>query len=242
MLTPAALAQAAGEAKGVQSPATKSGAALLTRAEALLASGSVVEARAVMNKLLRPTELDELNDSERARAIESMRAIETRLKTMDAIEVSVQKAEVGLNQSDLREAERQAKAVLGKTTATAEQRQRAETVLADASLRRDELAPIVPGLIEQAMADFDAQRFGAAKSVITAVVRTGVPLESGIAATLEKTKMRIDDLESAQGHPFDVDVDAALSLMQPGNVRRGTRPGSEPEPEPMPEPLSLIHI
>lgn len=236
MITPAALAQAAGEAKGVQSPSTSAGAASLAQAESLLEEGKVVQARGVMNKLLRSSEIDQLTDSQRARAIESMRAIETRLKTMDAIEVSLQKAEVGLQESDLREAERQAKAVLAKAGATPEQKTRAETVIADASTRRQELALIVPGMIEQAMADYSAQRYGAAKSAITAVVRSGVQLDPSLAASIETTQMRIVDLEAAQGRPFDVDTDAAWAMMQPGNVRRGTRPGGEPEPEPVPQP------
>lgn len=236
LITPAALAQAAGEAKGVQSSAMSAGAATLARAEALLADGKVVQARAVMNKLLRSTDIDQLTDSQRANAIESMRAIETRLKTMDAIEVSLQKAEVGLQDSDLREADRQARAVLAKPGATADQKARAEGVIADAGSRQQELAPIIPGMIEQAMADYQAQRFAAAKSAIMAVVRTGVQLDPTLAASIEATQMRIVDLEAAQGRPFDVDVEAAWAMMQPGNVRRGTRPGGEPEPEPVPQP------
>ncbi len=238
VITPLALAQAAGDAKGVKTPAMSGGAALLARAESLLSEGRAVEARVVMTKLLRSTEVDQLNDAQRARAVESMRAIETRLKTMDAIEVSLQKSEVALTESDLREAERQAKAVIAKPGATPEQRGRAESVLADSATRRAELAPVVPGLIEQAMADFDAQRFGAAKSAILAAVRSGVQLDASLAASIEKTQMKIVDLEAAQGRPFDVDTDAALAMMQPGSVRRGTRPAGEPEPEPLPEPAA----
>ncbi len=236
VLTAGALAQAAGEPKGVTTQAASAPAGTLSKAEALVTEGRIVRARAMLNKLARSSDVEHLTPTQRAAMLEAMRTVETRLRSMDAGEVSLQKAEVALGEFDLREAERQAKAVLNKTGATPEQASRAEEVLAATAVRRDELVAVVPGMIEQAMADYDAQRFGAAKSAITAVVRSGVTLEAPLAASLEKAQMKIVDLEAAQGHPFDMDVDAAWAMMQPGTVRRGTRPGNEPEPEPVPQP------
>lgn len=231
-ITPGALSQVAGATVGVSAANPTDS---LSWVEGLIATGRVVEAHAQLERMLKNGEADRLSDARRAVAMETFRSVSTKLKTMDPVEASLQKAELAVAEGDLRGAERHAQAVIGRSGVAADQRSRAEEVLADAMARRDELAPMVNGLIEQAMDDLRAERYGAAKSAILTIQRSGVKVEPAIAGELELAKLRILDVESARGVVFE--TDSALAMLQPGNVRRGNRPGT-PEPAPAPAPAA----
>jgi type II secretory pathway component GspD/PulD (secretin) len=152
------------------------------------------------------------------------------------VEVSLQRAEYFLGSGDLRQAERHANAVATRTGLNSQQETRVNSVLTGITARRSELTPMIPGLIEQARADFDAQRYPAAKAAVSSVLRSGVELTPEQLRTLESYQLKIIDAENAQGHPFDVTKESAsLGMMQPGTVRHG-----EPEPTAPPagEPAS----
>lgn len=225
-VTPGALAQVAGASVGVSAASPTDS---LSWVEGLVAAGRVVEAHAQLERMLRNGEADRLSDARRAAAMETFRTVSNRLKTMDPVEASLQKAELAVTEGDLRTAERHAQAVLGRTGINTDQRHRAEEVLADAAARRDEIRPLINGLAEQAMDDFRAERYGAAKAAILTVQRSGIALGGPLAGELELAKLQILDLESKRGAAFE--ADASLAVLQPGNVRRGNRPGT-PEPAP----------
>ena len=224
-VTPGALAQVAGASVGVSAAAPTDS---LSWVEGLIAAGRTVEAHAQLERMLRSGEADRLSDSRRAVAMETFRTVSNRLKTMDPVEASLQKAELAVTEGDLRTAERHAQAVLGRTSITADQRSRADEVLADATARRDEIRPLITDLAEQAMHDFRAERYGAAKSAILTIQRSGISLGSPVSGELELAKLQILDLEAKRGSAFD--ADASLAVLQPGNVRRGNRP-QDPAPE-----------
>ncbi len=225
-VTPGALAQVAGASVGVSAASPTDS---LSWVEGLVAAGRVVEAHAQLERMLRNGEADRLSDARRAAAMETFRTVSNRLKTMDPVEASLQKAELAVTEGDLRTAERHAQAVLGRTGINTDQRHRAEEVLADAAARRDEIRPLINGLAEQAMDDFRAERYGAAKAAILTVQRSGIALGGPLAGELELAKLQILDLESKRGAAFE--ADASLAVLQPGNVRRGNRPGT-PDPAP----------
>lgn len=224
--TPASvLAQAAGTAGGAHAVGATDA---IAQARGLADAGKLVQARAVLDRLLGSAEATKLGRSELAQAMTLQKSVVSQLQTADPQEMSVQKAEWALETGDLLAAERHASAVAGKTLGTPAQRDRANAVLQSVTTRRGELAPLAPGLIEQAKSDFDAKRFGEAKTSILGLLRSGVSLSSDQATTLERMQLEIVNLEQAQGHAFDLRVDAAT--MQPGNVRRN-EPG---RPEPLP--------
>lgn len=225
--TPASvLAQAAGSAAGA--PSVSVGDAI-AQARGLADAGKLVQARATLDRVLASAEAMKLGRAQLAEAMTLQKSVVSQLQTADPQEMSVQKAEWALETGDLLAAERHAGAVAGKTLGTQAQRDRASAVIQGVADRRSDLAPLAPGLIEQAKSDFDAKRFGEAKTGILGLLRSGVSLSADQATALERMQLEIVNLEQAQGHAFDVRVDAAS--MQPGNVRRN-EPG---RPEPLPQ-------
>ncbi len=226
MSTPAgALAQAAGTADGVQSIGA---ADALARAQKLADAGKLIPARALIDRVLGSEDASKLGRAELSQALALQRSLASQVQTADPQEMSVQKAELALETGDLLGAERHASAVAGKSLGSDAQRERARAVLAGVNSRRAELAPLTPGLLEQAKADFDAQRYAESKASILSVLRSGVTLSSEQATQLERMQLEIVNLEQAQGRAFEGRVDAAM--MQPGHVRRD-EPG---RPEPLP--------
>ncbi len=209
-------------------PAAPAQAGPIDRVAALADAGHLVEAKTTLEETLRAG----VADSDRARAVSLLRTIESKLRAADPVEVSLQRAEFGLKQGDLLGAERWARTIAGKSVADAAAQKRAEAVLADVQSRRDEVRPLIPGLIKQATTDFDAGRYGAAKASILAVLRSGVEIDPEVSHSLEKQQLQIVEIERERGKNFDVAADAGLSMLaQPGTVRRPGQPGEEPAPQ-----------
>lgn len=220
-----ALAQVAGSEKGttgVLSGTKEAGPVAAVRS--LVEQGRLIEARAAMDAIVNSGQIDRLSESQKSAAFTLLKSIDGKIQTADPAEMSLQKSELGLAEGDLLSAERQAKAVASRSQSTPAQRERAEKLLTDVAQRQSELRPMVPGLISQATTDFDAQNYGAAKSNILAVLRSGVELSPEQASKLDRYQLDIVELERLNGKVFG--VDPALALLQPGKVRR---------PEPLPE-------
>lgn len=260
MLTsaPSALAQAAGADRGLTgatAPANADAQAIALAAN-LAEQGRLVEAKATLERLINSTRVESLSDAQKAEAFKQLKSITSKMQTADPVEMSLQKAEFAVTEGDLLQAERQAKAASSRTTATADQAERADAVLKTVSTRRAEISPALPGMIEQARTDFTAQKYAEAKATILTVLRSGVTLGAEQATELERYQLQIVDLERANGQSFDLTSVSAMGTMQPGTVRRpgNTEPlaepgqgGGEPAPamvqsEPAPQPVPAAPV
>ncbi len=232
-VTPSALAQAAGSQTGL-SEAAATPASVVRQAQQAADAGRVVEARSILDSLFRTGEIDAASAADREAALTLMRQVEATLRATDPLEVSLQKAELALDHGDLREADRQASAVAGRLGLEPAMKERAESVRREIAVRRAEFAPAVPGLIEHAIADFEAGDYAQAKSGIAAIIRSGVSLSAEQRDRLQGYQYRIVEVETARGEAFNIAPlsDAALGMMQPGATRRPpTQPkGLEDQP------------
>ncbi|MCC6320990.1 MAG: hypothetical protein IT438_06070 [Phycisphaerales bacterium] len=218
------------------------------RAATLVDSGRLIEAKATLERSVNTL----TTDDQRAQAIVMLKLVDTKIRGLDPIEVSLQRAELGVQEGDLMSAERWATQVLGKSFAGASEKNRAEAVVKTVTQRRDEVRPLIPGMIEQANKDFAAGDYAAAKSGILAVLRSGVKVDAEVARTLENQQLRIVELEAERGASFDVASAAAPAMLadeQPGHVRRPGQPAeppaapaapaaAEPPAEPAPAPAA----
>lgn len=240
LITPAAFAQTAGTTQAV---ASDSAAGLLATARELADGGQLMQAKSVMEQLLRSGALDTADNPTRGKAINLIKSIDREIASADPLEMSLQKSEMAIAAGDLSEAQRQARAVSGKSSASDAQRERAAGVLGKVATRRAEIAPAVPGLIEQALADFSSQKYAESKASILTVLRSGVELTPEQASSLERAQLKIVDLEIASGKPFAAAGSADLGMFgqQPGTVRRNRGGGGtadQPPPDAgRPEPL-----
>ena len=230
MLVSSALAQAAGSAESVAAKPSDSGAALIQKAAALSEEGKLIEARNILDRVSRSAQAGTLSDADRLKAVDLLKRVDSKLGAMDPVDVSLQRAEIGAADGDLVQADRHAKGVLAKPTATPEQKSRAQNILKQVDARRAELAPLLPSLIQQARADFAAKRYAEAKSGIVTVLRSGISADEPLAAELERCQMQILDLERSRGSEFDIADQAGLAMLQPGHVRRPDTPATPATP------------
>ena len=245
MCSAGALAQAAGTASGLSdgkpanTPITGSTSrdvgGVVGEARDLYKQGKLIHARALLDELVRTNKIHDLSDEEQSAGLSLLREIDVKVRTSDPVEVSLQRAEYFLSIGELRQAERHANAVAARGNLTPTQEERAEKALGDIQARRNELTPLVPGLIEQAQADFAAERYASAKGAVLTVLRSGVELTAQQVQELEGYQLKILDIENSRGTAFNVAGEAGLASMQPGTVRKGNEPAGEPTPPP-PEP------
>lgn len=234
---PVALAQAAGLAEGLSWVAADTAAASMTavplKAAATLADqGKLIQAKAMLDDLVRTGRVHELSEEDRAASLRLLRDIDNRIRTADADEISLQRAEWYLGTGEFSQCERHLNAVAGKPNLPGSMRDRADTLITSLQERRSELLPLIPELIAQAEADFQAGRYAASKTAIAGVLRSGVELTDSQKATLEHYQIKILELENTQGRSFDITQGGVgLSVMQPGTVRRGSGT-DEPTDEP----------
>ncbi|MFA6045827.1 MAG: hypothetical protein WC718_12660, partial [Phycisphaerales bacterium] len=159
-----------------------------------------------------------LSDSERGRLYTLLRNADTRIKALSQVQVSLQFADDALSKSDLRLATRHAQAVIDAPTATNAEVGQARSILEKVTQRQGELAPAVPGLIEQAGQQLDAGDFAASRLTIESVTRSGVELTPEQNHRLSDYQLRV--LAAAP---------ANAGMMQPGVIKKREQP-SEPVP------------
>jgi type II secretory pathway component GspD/PulD (secretin) len=244
MVSPGALAQSAGTAEGVSGTAEGAGgliqptgpvAATVARARGLYVAGRLVEAKSVLADLLKSPDLQSADPKDKGDALSLLKSIDQRLQTADRFDVSLQKAQLALQNGDIRQAERHVQAVLAQRGVSPAQRATAQALQTSIQQRKDDLGPLVKTSLEQAVAEFEAGRYGAAKASLVTVSRSGVELTPDETRTMERYQLRIDDLERAQGRPFE--AEAGLAMVQPGTVRRTDEPAPKPaQPAEQPKP------
>jgi type II secretory pathway component GspD/PulD (secretin)/tetratricopeptide (TPR) repeat protein len=219
---------ASAQAVAGDAPAAPAVSGSLEQITSMIEAGRLVEAKAALEKFFRTG----ASDAQRSKALTLLRSVDAKLRAADPVEISLQKAEFGVQEGDLLAAERWAKTVSGNAIAGAAERKRADAVLAQVATRRAEVSPLIPGMIQQATTDFDAGRYGAAKASILAVLRSGVDIDPEVSHKLETQQLKIVEIEREQGKNFDVSGEAGLGMLaQPGTVRRPGQPSDEPKTE-----------
>ncbi|QOJ00327.1 MAG: hypothetical protein HRU70_07420 [Phycisphaeraceae bacterium] len=204
--------------------------AALKEASDLLAVSKVVRAKAVLVELTG--ESWSLSDAERREALSLLKAVEERSRGMGRYEVSLQKAELGLETRDLREAESHAKAVAHAKAASVDERRRADEVLAKVDAARQELSPKVASAVRSAINAYDSGEYERSKAILDVVLRSGIELASDQRGLVDDYAQRIVEIEQSRGRAFG---GAAAGMLQPGVIRkREDAPAKEPEPETFP--------
>jgi general secretion pathway protein D len=210
------------------------GGALIAEAARLADSGRLVEARALLNRVMVSEDLaPRLTDEERRQLAHVGRVVDGRMQSADPIEMSLQKGELAAAEGDLRLAERQATAVLGKAAASDAARERAQAILAGVNQRRQEMAPLIDGMLDQVVRDFDSGKVLAAKNGLAAVTRSGVSLTPAQERTVDQYQVLVLQMEQTRGASLRAEAaDLALGMIQPGTVRRGDQVQPPPPPPP----------
>lgn len=220
-------------------------------ASRLLEAGKVVEARERIVTLMRVSGEGE----SRNRLADMLATADRRLEQMDESEISLQKAEYGVETGDLRAADRQAAAVMRSEKATTAQKQRASDLLDKSAKMRDELAPTALATLEQSMRDMQDGNYAQAKAGLASVSRLGLRLDQTKQALLNRAQNQILELEQRNGRPFDaapvglaalarqdgfgtpVDTGAGSSRPPlPNAPQTPNQPASQPAPAPAPAP------
>ncbi len=188
------------------------GGTAVERADTLLAEGKTVHARAILLSLTQSSNALSLTDAERARASDMLQTANRRMRQMDTVEQTIQKAEFALRTDDLVSAEQQAMSVLSDTNAANDSKRRAHKVVQDAGVRRAMLAATVGADVDAAVELFRRGDYAQAKSALERITQTGVTLDARRARTVEQYRTRIIDLEFARGSAFSAPI--AMSLFE----------------------------
>jgi type II secretory pathway component GspD/PulD (secretin) len=225
-LGPAALAQVAGSASGLSS--TIQPATIVDAAKTLASQGKIVEAKSLLETLAASNSMTGLSGEQRTEALELLNSIRASERSADPLEVSLQKAELGVKQGDLLLAERQANLVAGTSMSSDAQRSRASAVLDAVQTGRAEIGPRADSILAQAQSAVQAGRFAEAKSGVMTLVRSGAVLGTPQADQLEQVRMQIVQHEQSRGM---IEDPQALSQAD-GQVLAGREPGDVRQPTP----------
>lgn len=237
-LTPAALSQSAGQPEAVATTSDP-----IAQAQTLADEGQTVRAQALLRRLTG-ADAGTLSDADRLRAMGLLTKVEGQIARTDRHEVSVQKASMALDDGDIRQARRQARAVANRTDAPSKTRLAAEELLARANARLEEIQPRIGEVLAKAESDFYGKRYAESKAALDMAYRSDAMLTPDQQATYDKFTLRIMEVEHQQGRMFDTaGMDAGLmAVIQPGQVRRPGEPApapSNPAPEPAPEVVPI---
>jgi type II secretory pathway component GspD/PulD (secretin)/tetratricopeptide (TPR) repeat protein len=195
-------------------------AATLDKAAGLVGEGQLIAARSLVSSLLKGQGLS-VRDSERAYSM--LQSIAQRIESADPMEMSLQKAELAIEEGNLSEADRHAGAVSRNPGATPEQAARASQLSSLAAERRSEFAPLTAGMLDQAERDFAAGRYAEAKAGLNSIRRSGVALTPEQELRVDGYQSRIIAMETAQGEAFVAPL--AMSVV----------PAAQDQPEGQPE-------
>ncbi len=224
LITAASLALASGTAASAEPNSAPDSASAIAHASSLIENGQLVRATRDLEALRGMS----LSPAQRERVEQLHSAAERRLRFTDVVEISLQKAELAIDNGDLRAAKRQASAARNANTATAEQRSNADDIIARAAMSQAEIAPSIPSSLEQAVADFAREDFASASAGFESVYRSGVELSPDQLQTLTRYRGRLAAIEIERGAEFDSPL-VTMGLLQPGTVRRNGQPAGEPQ-------------
>lgn len=224
----AALAQNAGTTEPV-APAMSTTTEALNRADSLISQGQVVRGRAILAGLTESGRSQALTDNDRTKALALLGTANAKMAVMDPLELSIQKAELAVDEADLRTADRHAAKVLQSSLLTDSQRERAEKVAAGIKAGRSQIEPKVATMISQARADLQAGRYGDSKAVLETIFRSGVELSPSLSSVVDECRTQIVVTEQRMGTVFTAGQTAMGMVAQPE-----TQPEAQPESQPQP--------
>ncbi|MGE3109241.1 MAG: type II secretion system protein GspD [Phycisphaerales bacterium] len=241
-LTPAALAQVAGSSKGLQAQQEGQSATatrqVLDRVDALVKAGQLIRAREALNGYFRSPASDVASAQDAMAATESYATVERKIRSADPCDISLEKGTLALEAGDLVTAEKFARQVEQSKDSQRSHRVAAAKLIADSAQRRAEFAPIADRAIDQAMDDYVAGRFEAAKTAAASVAFAGVPLTDAQRNKLDQLQLQLLKVEREQGRAIEV-APVNLGVWQPGVVRReGAGGGETPAPPAAPPPAA----
>ncbi len=194
----------------------------IERASALLKEGRAASAKDVLAEIDRTS----LSVEDRERSIELLAAADRKMRSMSTAVIAIDRAEMALEEGDLRAVERHAMAARRDGRATEAQKQAAADLMDRAASLRADLQPMADGALEQAVLDFDAGRFAEAKAGLDSVYRAGFRLSESQLRTLDQYRDRLIEQERRNGRPFDADY-TPLGMLQAGRVERVNDPRPE---------------
>ncbi len=209
-LTPAALASSAGSSDAAI------GSDSLATARSLKEAGRVIEARELLESIRRNTESQDV----RSDALILLGEVDAMMRSMSRAEISLQKARHAFETDNLREAERQANAVLRSRDVTMTERAPASELLDQIAMRRHEVASTVDSTLLQAYQDLENGNYASAKAGVEAIDRLGLRLGQSEQRTLNRMRMRIADIERDNG-PIASD-EVALGAISASTAKAAT--------------------
>lgn len=178
---------------GTVSPASESDQ--LEAARSLMEDGRVVEARELLNAIRTEAKDQDI----RSEALVLMGEADRMMRSMTRAAVSLQKAQLAFEHDDLREAERQANAVIRARDVAMSERQPASEMLNQIERRRHDLFSTVDASLMQAQQDFENGNYATAKSGVEAIDRMGLRLSQNQQRSLNRLRMNIVELERRDG-------------------------------------------
>jgi Flp pilus assembly secretin CpaC/tetratricopeptide (TPR) repeat protein len=248
-ISASALAQQAGTSVPVvpstgDAAAASQPSAFVQRAEALARQDKLVAARSLLTRGMLAGQTAALSASDRTRAADLLDSVERRLRQLDDVEVSLQRAELSASEGDLRTAERLAQAVQTREGVSFTARTRAESVLTTVREQRSAIEPQRDALVAAVSENFASGQYARSKAAIEMIQRSGLSLSDEQRRVVEEHQVKIVDLQSAQGRILDTSA-INLSMLQPGTVRTGDEPvvmavavNAEPGAAPAGEPAA----
>ncbi|MBL0870591.1 MAG: hypothetical protein IBJ18_08455 [Phycisphaerales bacterium] len=244
LLAPAVMAGQAGSTNPLPTVQTTAKQGLdLSVARSLAAEGKLVRARAEGLSQLKQNEATLTND-QRTTAIDLIKSFDERIAKLPECEVTLQKAELFVQEGDLRMAQRHADAVMNRADASEGEQSRAKSLLSEVASQRKALAPQVPGMISDAAKFYEAGDPSAARLLLTQVFRSGVELSKDDRLLADTYQIKLMELDAqVRG--------GAIALAQPGTVKRDPvpaqpaqpaqpAPATEPTTQPASEPLPAM--
>lgn len=217
--------------QGTTAAAELSPVQLLERARQQLNTGKPVLARALATRAVSM-------GADAASAAEIVARARLAIEELSPAELSLQKAELAIEEGDLRTADRHLQAVSASPGVAGFSAARIEALRSQWETRRSELAPIIADTLAQAERDFLAKRYAEARAGFQLVDRSGVALTPSQQSTLDRYQLALVQL--AEREPAVFGKIGNAGMMQPGVVRRregGSAPAAQPEAQPPAEPV-----
>jgi len=208
------------------SSAAVSAAETIAKAKKLASEGKLVAAKDLLVRLTTNSNVT-LTEAERASAVENLNSLTRKLKSLNPFELSLQSAELALSQDDLRNAERQAGAVLSSAQSSSAQKDRAQRLMDSVSKRRSEMLPEVVNALDNAGNDLEAGRYADARAKLDLVGRSGVALEGPQRDRFESYQSRV--LAAEQSGQM-VATAAPAAPAAPAASQPAVAPATEPAP------------
>jgi len=226
--------QAAGQAVSTATTASTSASVAIAAAKDLVAAGKLIQARNVLIPLSAAPAA--LTDAERSQLTSQLASLDRAIRAADQNEISLQKADLALEQGDLRSANRHVTSVINK--GSAEQKAQAHRLQSKLTAAQAQFGQSVDTLLTQASDQFKAGRASQSKATLEAIFRSGVALTPAQTRIVDDVQTRIIELEQSKGVIL---ADASAGMMQPGVVNRDPQPApaaqpTTPPPAPAPTP------